>query len=427
MRDKKSIDGADNFPTSSLIMDAIRLSNISSLLTLKGAYDKGGRNLTRKDACVIKKGVVVCNSEKILWVGKEKELPPEYVSLEVLDCKNYTVTPELVDCHTHIVFGGDRSREYSMRLNGATYEEIAESGGGILSTVKSTNELSREELFATAKERCGQLYSYGIGSIEIKSGYGLNFEKEYEISHIIDDLKKALAPRIQIHNTFMAAHAVPKEFSSSSDYLKKVAIPLLKKLHGEGVVDSVDIFHERGYFNSDDVSVLFSLARELDIPRRCHADEFTDNKGALTACQYGALSADHLLRTGADGIEALAESKTIAILLPGTGFFLGKDQADARSFLDRGCRVAIGSDYNPGSCHFDNVLQIASMAAPRYKMNFTELWAAITLNAARALGLKNQGAIVEGQVPRFSFFDVKNIDEIGYFWGRNFAVTPRIF
>ena len=382
----------------------IRLANISSALTLKTAYQKDGRRLMPQDLDIVSNANIVHDQKEILWVGQEEEVPSQYQSLNSQDCKGYVVTPELVDCHTHIVFGGNRSGEYSMRLNGADYQEIAKMGGGILSTMRATGRLSSQELFTLAKQRCEHLYSYGIGTVEIKSGYGLNFDKEYEISHIIDDLKKTFAPKIQVHNTFMAAHAIPQEFANSTEYLKKVVLPLLEKLRTEDMIDSVDIFHEQGYFNHADVKLLFSRARELGIARRSHADEFYDNKGAVLACHYGALSTDHLLRTGPDGIAALAQSETVATLLPGTGFFLGKDQAPARTLLDQGCRVAIGSDYNPGSCHFDNVLQIATMAAPQYRMNLAELWVSITLNAARALGLKNQGAIVPGFAPRFSFF-----------------------
>ena len=190
------------------------------------------------------------------------------------------------------------------------------------------------------------------------------------------------------------------------------------------MVDAVDIFHEKGYFDEEDAARLYREARELGIPLKCHADEFADSKAALLACSHGALSADHLLNTQADGIEALSKSETVAVLLPGTGFFLGKEQADARRFFDAGCKVAIGSDYNPGSCHFDNVLMCASIAAPLYKMNTAQLWSSITLNAAHALSLKDQGAIVPGLRPRFSFFRAESFDEITYSWGRNLATWP---
>ena len=176
------------------------------------AWQKGGRNLSHQDLGSLSRASLVYDPQKILWVGPENELPSQYRSLPGHDCKNHIVTPEIVDCHTHLLFGGNRAQEYTMRLNGADYEEIAKSGGGILATVKGTNELSADQLFTLAQKRCECLYSYGVGTIEIKSGYGLNFAKEYEISHVIHKLKKSLAPQIQIHNTFMAAHAVPQEF-----------------------------------------------------------------------------------------------------------------------------------------------------------------------------------------------------------------------
>ena len=384
--------------------EAYRLKNIACALTLKGTYEKGGRNLLEQDLNAIQQASIVCSEKEILWVGQEKNLPDQYRSIKSHDCQNTLVTPELIDCHTHLVFAGKRSHEYSMRLKGATYQEIAQNGGGILYTVEKTNQSSLEELFDLAKDRCQRLHLHGIGTIEIKSGYGLNYDREYQLSHLIHKLKKQLAPKINIHNTFMAAHAVPKEYSSSNQYLKKIVMPLLRDLHRENIIDSVDIFYEQNYFSKEDVRELFDLTLKLNLPRRLHADEFYDNKGAILACEYGALSVDHLLQTDSDGIEALANSQTIATLLPGTCFFLGKKQANARKFLDRGCRLAIGSDYNPGSCHFDNLLQIAAMAAPQYQMNLGELWAAITLNAAGALGLDDQGAIVPGLKPRFSFF-----------------------
>ena len=258
-------------------MNTTKLTNISTALTLRTAWQKGGRNLYPQDLDALPRACIVYGPQKILWVGPENELPSQYQSLPGHDCKNHIVTPEIVDCHTHLIFGGNRAQEYTMRLNGADYEEIAKAGGGILATVKGTNELSSDKLFTLAKQRCERLYSYGVGTIEIKSGYGLNFAKEYEISHVIHELKRALAPQIQIHNTFMAAHAVPQEFSSSTEYLKQVVLPLFEKLSSEGIIDSVDIFHERGYFNGDDMKLLFSRAKNAGVPRRCHADEFDDN------------------------------------------------------------------------------------------------------------------------------------------------------
>ena len=389
-------------------------SEVSEILTLEKAHNKDGRNLLPNDASIIKNGFVVFDEDKILYVGEK--IPEIYKNEKVISLKNKTLVPEIVDAHTHLIFAGNRAFEYTLRLNGASYEEIAKSGGGIVNTTNATLNATRDELFNLAKERIERINSYGIGTIEIKSGYGLTYEKEYELSHIIDDLKKYFAPKIQIINTFMAAHAVPKNFTNSSDYMNEIVIPLLKKLEEENILDAVDIFEEDGYFTREDT---IKLMNETKLPMKIHADEFIDGKTAKFAAENNFLSCEHLMKTTDDGINALTKSNTIANLLPGTSFFLGKQLANAKLFLDKGCKVAISSDYNPGSCHIDNVLLIASMCAPTYKMNQTQMWAAITLNAAHALGLKNQGAIINGMKPRFSIFDTKTVSEITYNLGRN--------
>jgi imidazolonepropionase len=306
-----------------------------------------------------------------------------------------------------------------MRLNGASYEEIAARGGGILNTMNGTNSLSRSELLELALTRAREMKALGVGTIEVKSGYGLNFEKEFELSRIISDLKNILSPEIQILNTYMAAHAVPKEYKSSYEYMKEVVLPLLDQLYEEKILSAVDIFHEKNYFSDEDVISLFERAGRLGISVKMHADELNDNSGASLAVRYNALSADHLLKISDQGIKEIAESNTVATLLPGTGLFLGKEMAPARKLLDSGAKVAIASDYNPGSCHCSNLLLIASIAAPMYKMNIAELWCSVTLNAAHALGLKDQGAIVPGMRARFSIFNTDSIDKITYSWGKN--------
>ena len=396
----------------------------SEIATLAGAFKKEGRLLKSEDLGLIKDATIVIDHEKILWVGEDKNTPSDYLDrghVEI-DASGKVCVPEIVDSHTHLVFGGDRASEYSMRLNGASYEEIANSGGGILNSMNGTHALSRNDLLKAARQKIKTIRSYGVGTIEIKSGYGLTFEKEYELSRVIHDLKNIVRPDVQIINTFMAAHAIPSGFSSSYIYMKEVVLPLLDKLGEEQILDCVDIFHEKNYFTSDDVVSLFERAKRWNINVKIHADEFNDNKGAILATRYEALSADHLLNTTEDGIMALAKSNTVATLLPGTGFFLGKKQANARAFLDAGARVAIASDFNPGSCHCDNLILLASIAAPMYKMNQAELWCAITLNAAHALGLKKQGALIEDMTPRFSIFNTDSIDKITYSWGKNLAI-----
>ncbi|MBK23856.1 MAG: imidazolonepropionase [Halobacteriovorax sp.] len=401
----------------------ILLKNINQILSLSSAHKKNGRSLNPDDLSVIEKGCIIYDQE-VRFIGKFEDAPQDLVNKVNItkDLNGYVVTPEIIDSHTHLIFGGNRSKEYSMRLNGADYQTIAKAGGGIIESSRGTNSLSDEQLFKESCEKIERISSYGVGTIEIKSGYGLGIKEEYRLTKIIDRLKNHFNPKVKIINTFMAAHAVPKSFSSSSDYIERVCLPLLDKLSNEGIIDIIDIFHEDGYFNKEDVKLLFEKAKSLKIPVKSHADEFKDNSGASLAVSFNALSTDHLLCTSDDGIKALASSNTVATLLPGTGYFLGKEQANARKFLDSNVKVAIGSDYNPGSCHCDNVLLLASIAAPNYKMNICELWSSITLNAAHALGLKNQGALIKGMDARFSFFKTNTIDEITYNWGRNLAV-----
>lgn len=397
--------------------------HLNQILTLKNAQAKDGRKLTPEDLSIIHDGAIVFDDKKILWVGTTGEMPEQYKSFPFKSLNGHVLTPEIVDSHTHIVFGGDRAQEYADRLNGIPYEEIAKRGGGILFTMKETQAAGNEALFETARERIQRLYSYGVGTIEIKSGYGLSFEKEKELSLVIARLKKHFSPQIQIFNTYLAAHDVPKTFSSSADYMEQVVLPLLKELAPLKVIDAVDIFHEKNYFTDEDTKKLFQLAQELGIPRKIHADELNTNGGAELAASFSALSADHLLKISDAGITQLAASSTVATLLPGTAFFLGKPLAPSRKMLDAGVKVAIASDYNPGSCHCDNLLLIASISAAQLKLNQAELWCGITYNAAHALGKLDQGALVPGMKPRFSLFKAETLSHITYNWGRNFSVS----
>lgn len=399
--------------------------NIKELLTLEGVHTKDGRLLKPEDIS-LKKNITVVEEEGLIkWIGNFSNLPDEFKTLKVIDCSDLVVTPGLVDSHTHLVFGGNRAFEYSMRLNGASYEDIANAGGGILNSMENTKKASTDDLLKDARLRLDRLISYGISAVEIKSGYALDYAKEKEISEIIHTLKDEYSGKIDIFNTYLAAHAVPKNFDKSSDYIDQVVIPLMLELNEKKIIDAVDIFHEVGYFDEKDTRKLFDEAKRINLKIKIHADEFNDNNGASIACEYEALSADHLLQTSDQGIKDLANSKTVATLLPGTAFFLGKPLAKARKFLDAGCKVALATDYNPGSCHCDNLVLIAQLAGKNLNMNIAELWASITYNASSALGLKNQGAIVVGSKAKFSFFKVNSMDEIFYNWGRNFSITQK--
>lgn len=397
-------------------------NHFEQILTLRAAQKKDGRKLEPKDLDLIKNGSIVFDEEQILWLGQTNDLPEKFKTYPQKDYSGHVLTPGIIDSHTHLVFGGDRSREYSMRLNGASYEDIANEGGGILATMEKTITSSPEELLESAIKRVKEIASYGVKVIEVKSGYGLTMESERKISKVIHKLKIHFKGKIKIFNTFLAAHAVPGGFKSSSEYIDKIVIPLMDELAEEQIIDFVDIFHEKGYFDIEDSKKLFTKCQELNLPVKIHADEFNDNKGAVLATEFNALSADHLLCTTEDGIKALSTSSTVATILPGTAFFLGKNLANARAFLDAGCKVALASDYNPGSCHCDNLLLIASISAKSLGLNIAELWSAITLNAASALGIKDMGYIDTGLKPNFSIFNCSSIDKITYSWGKNFYI-----
>lgn len=400
--------------------------NISELIDLRQAYNKNGRNLIEEDIGLQKNQCIVFNDTEILWVGKNDEIPKEYIKSphKMYDLSGHVVTPEIVDSHTHLVFAGDRSDEYVDRLNGVDYQTIAKRGGGILYTGEQTRNATFDELLSLSEKRVESFIKKGIGTVEIKSGYGLDPISEEKILQVIKSLKEKFYPRAQIFSTYLGAHAVPTKYKSSGEYVANEVLPSIEKFAKLGLIDFVDVFHEVGYFTQKDVETIFSAASKLNVKLKIHADEFNDNGGLALAVALGCASADHLLCSNSTSFSMAANSETVATLLPGTGLFLGKCQAKAKQMLDAGVCISIASDFNPGSCHFPNLLQIAVMMAPTYKMNLCQLWAAITLNAAKALGLKSQGVIAKGFFPRFSVFKANKLSLISYSWGENFSVTP---
>lgn len=399
--------------------------HLNQIVTLQSAHKKSGRNLSPDDLSIINDGAVVFDDNLIHWIGQSNDLPAQYSSLPTHILRNHVLTPGLVDSHTHLVFGGNRSQEYADRLNGVDYQEIANRGGGILFTMRETLSLSEEELFALSQQKLERFCNLGIKVIEIKSGYALTVEGELRLLRVIQRLKESNRDKIKIFSTFLGAHAVPKDQPSSHQFLNSVVIPTLEKAHAQGLVDFVDIFVEQDYFSIDDAKALFQKAKSLGLKTRIHADEFTDLGCGALAAEFNCSSADHLLKVSDHSIQMLSKSETVATLLPGTAFFLGKPLAPARKLLDAGCRVALASDYNPGSSHIDNLLLVASMAAPNLKMNLAELWAAITLNPAYSLGLSNYGYLAAGSSSCFSLFGASQVSDITYFWGQDFHLkTP---
>jgi len=393
------------------------INNCSWVITLESAVSKEGKKLSPQDHTPVKNGAIIHDGQTILWVGKENTIPENFNSNIKFrkDMKGRVVTPGLIDCHTHLVFAGNRALEYVDRLNGRSYQDIADSGGGITYSSEQTNHADNEKLYQDAFQRLERLYQLGHCAVEIKSGYSLTLEGEINLCRIIHRLKQSFKDKISIHTTLMAAHAVPKN-SNADSYLDDVVLPSLKLAAAEQLIDSVDIFHEVGYFNQNHVEKLFTTATLLNIPRRIHADEFNNNNGAAIAKKFQCLSADHLLHVDHANASILADSQTVATLLPGTAFFLGKKLAPAKMLLDTGCAVAIGSDYNPGSCHWNDVFQIARMSAASLGLNTAQFWCSITYNGARALALNNFGAIKPGFKPKFLVWEAREPEDLLYDW-----------
>jgi imidazolonepropionase len=300
---------------------------------------------------LIERGAVAANNGAIVWVGPAAELDgePRGLARRVIDLENRLMTPGLVDCHSHLVYGGNRAREFEMRLDGATYEEIARAGGGIVSTVAATREASEHELFATAERRLLTLMAEGVTTIEIKSGYGLETETELKMLKVARRLGET--HDIRVKTSFLGAHALPPEFAEDRQaYIDLVANEMLPKAHDQNLADAVDGFCENIAFSAAEMETVFKAAQKLGLPVKLHAEQLSDQKGTIMAAGYGALSADHLEYLGADGVEAMARAGMVAVLLPGAFYCIKETQTPPVDLLrQHDVPIAIATDANPGS------------------------------------------------------------------------------
>ncbi|MFK5981221.1 MAG: imidazolonepropionase [Rhizobiaceae bacterium] len=367
---------------------------------------------------LIANGCVVIKNGKILWVGPLVDLPNDYRDAPQKEYGDRLITPALIDCHTHIVYGGDRSGEFEMRLEGATYEEVARAGGGIVSTVKATRAASEEELLASALKRLDMLLADGVGTVEVKSGYGLNIESELTMLRVARRLGKERS--VHVKTTFLGAHALPTEFKGRSDeYIDLVCNEMLPAAANEGLVDAVDGFCEGIGFSRDQIERVFKVARELDLPIKLHAEQLSNLGGAALAAEYGALSADHLEYLDQAGIDAMAESGSVAVLLPGAFYTLGETQLPpVESLIKAGVPIAIATDFNPGSSPLGSVLLAMNMACTLFRLTPEQALTGVTRNAARALGMSDgRGTIQSGQPADIAIWDVKTPAELSYVIG----------
>jgi imidazolonepropionase len=362
---------------------------------------------------------IAVQSGQIAWTGAPDAVPAAYTALPRHAGQGALVTPGLVDCHTHLVYGGQRAGEFAMRLAGASYEEVAKAGGGIVSSVRATRAASEDELFASASARLRSLLAEGVCAIEIKSGYGLALEHERKQLRVARRL--AAAHGVTVRTTFLGAHALPPEYAGrSQDYTDLVCREMLPALHAEGLVDAVDVFCERIAFSLAETEQVFQAAQALGIPVKLHAEQLSDMGGAALAARYGALSCDHIEHLSQEGVAAMAAAGTVAVLLPGAYYTLRDTQLPPIAALRAaGVPMAVSTDHNPGTSPALSLLLMANMACTLFRLTVPEAIAGITVHAARALGLQaSHGSIAAGRPANFVLWDLQDAAELAYWFGQ---------
>ena len=335
---------------------------------------------------------------------------------KVIDCKGKMVTPGFIDSHTHPIFYDLRSKEHQLRLLGATYEEIAESGGGIVSSVKSVREATEKQLYSKSLPRIDRFLSLGTTTIEAKSGYGLDTQSELKSLKIIDSINKK--HKIDIIPTFMGAHAFPKNFSNNKEaYVKLLIEEMIPAVEKQGIAKFIDVFCEEGYFTIDQSKRIIESGISHGLKPRIHADEFNNFGASVLAGELGCFSADHLMKVDEKGIQSLKNNGVVATLLPGTTFFLNKNSyAPARKLLKSGLEVALATDFNPGSCHIQSMPFIMTLAMMKMSMTIEEAFLGATFHGAKALGLEEEiGSIEIGKKADLIIWGLSNLVEIPYY------------
>lgn len=369
----------------------------------------------------IESAAIVTLAQHIHWVGAEKDVPVDDYA-EIIDLNGAWVTPGLIDCHTHSVFGGNRSVEFEKRLQGVSYAEIAASGGGIASTVRATREASEEQLLASALKRIRCMLKDGVTTIEIKSGYGLDYSNERKMLRVIRQVAQTLP--MTVKSTCLAAHALPPEYQDQSDaYIEHICTEMLPKLHQEGLVDAVDAFCEHLAFSPAQVERVFKAAQALNLPVKLHAEQLSSLGGSTLAARYHALSADHLeYMTEADA-KAMAASGTVAVLLPGAFYFLRETKYPPLDSLQQhGVRIALSSDLNPGTSPALSLRLMLNMGSTLFRLTPEQALAGVTTHAAYALGLQDtHGTLEQGKVADFIAWDIEHPSEIVYWLGGDLA------
>lgn len=376
---------------------------------------------------IIPRGAVAITGGRIVWVGPDADLDRAVAigpRTRAIDAGGRVVMPGVVECHTHVVFGGDRAAEFQMRVAGRSYQEIAAAGGGIKSTVRATREASREQLFERGLRHLRRLLRYGVTTVEAKSGYGLSVADELRILEVYRDLDAAVPQNLV--PTLLGAHTVPAEFAGrGDDYVGLVVGEMVPRAAQEGLARFCDVFVEEGAFTPPQARRVLEAGLAHGLRPKLHADQLSAGGGAELAAELGAVSADHLDHVSGTGIAALAGAGVTAVLLPGAVFFLGlHEYAPARRLLDAGVRVALSTDFNPGTCYTENVFLMGTIASTHMKMNAAEVILALTLNAAHAVGLADEvGSLEVGKRGDLLILDATSHLSVPYHWGVNPVAT----
>ena len=366
---------------------------------------------------IVADGAVAAKDGRIAWVGPRTDLPGD--GAERVDCEGAWVLPGLIDCHTHLVFAGDRADEFERRLAGATYREIADAGGGILSTMRATRAAGEDALLATARPRLAALMVEGVTTVEIKSGYGLECESELRMLRAARALGQE-AP-VNVVTSLLAAHAVPPEFAGRrADYARHCAEVIMPAAIAERLADAVDVFHDSVGFDDAETRTVLDAARAAGLPVKLHADQHSDFGSAALAAEYRALSADHLEYANADGLAAMARAGSVAVLLPGATYFLRMERwPDIAAMREAGLRMAVATDMNPGSCPTRSLLLMLNLACTLFRLTVAEALLSVTRHAAVALGLDDRGRLAPGLRCDLALYRVRRPAELCYWIGGN--------
>lgn len=406
---------------------ALYVKNASQVITVAGASGQPKKGAEMEVIGVIENGSVICHDREIAFVGSDEDAK-EYLKtlngkIETIDAVGKIVTPGLIDPHTHIVFAGSREFELEMRLQGATYMEIYQKGGGIHYTTKKTQEASEEKLLKETKHRLNRFLQYGVTTVEAKSGYGLELNHELKQLQVVKKLQETHP--IDLVSTFMGAHAIPQKYQENSDeYVRVVVEEMIPVVAEKKLAQFCDVFCEKGVFTVEQSRQILEAGKKAGLKPKIHADEIVSLGGAELAAEVGAISADHLLKASQQGIEDLAKNGVIAVLLPGTAFFLMEKPADARKMIASGVPVALSTDRNPGSSPTESLPFIMNLACLTMKMTPAEVLTACTINAAHAIDkAKEVGSLEVGKKADLVIFDASNYQFLQYNYAVNLVNT----